>query len=126
MMSRDLFDPDHKFQVGDRVVICGQYDRKRGERWGTVTKVGRTLLHVTEDGFTRAGKYRLDAKYGRPLNSDFTGTDVRTPEEHTARKRRGALLDELEVLGWQPVMGRTGSVSNGVLQRFIDAIRREE
>lgn len=52
----DLFDSVKQFRVGDRVQLHPATDAwMMGDRFGTVIKIGRELLHVRMD---RSGKLR--------------------------------------------------------------------
>lgn len=120
------FNSDHKFTVGDRVIIQNAYGgRACGPQWGTVTKVGRTLLHVTQDGFTRAEQYRMDQPYGRPSNTEMGHSRVFTPEEWDASRLRVQLTARLRELGWQTVTG-LNKTSNRAMQEMIDVLLRDQ
>ena len=87
-----IHDPDHKFTVGERVILTEPNRRRDGREYeeGTVSKVGRTLVHVKVPGVIL--KFYMDT---RRMQTDFVGRTLFTPEEYTTYRRRAEVLKAL-------------------------------
>lgn len=124
--SKDLFDRDHVFAVGEEVLITNTNDRGRPPREGVVEKVGRKLIYVSLHG-TRTGQhvFRLDREYGRPSNDGYGHGTVWLPHELENRKRHKELLETLRELGIEPRNYRGNHLSIDTLTRLIAVLRDE-
>lgn len=100
--DRNYFDPDHKFEVGERVIIFDTNARSGAISIGEVAHVGRKLLQVAplyELGLGKPSAFRLDAEGVRPENDRYQHRWILTPEEDAYRTKRKAALEELKELG---------------------------
>ena len=126
--DRAWFDPDHKFYVGEHVIVHDvNEDRMGGPKEGQVVKVGRKLLHVAPVGFpNRAKTYRMDAPGTRPSNDDYGHGSILTLEEEAYRTFYREALATLALLGLEPTRDPDTYLPLDRLQAVVRTLTEEE
>ena len=125
--DRAWFDPDHKFYVGEHVIIHDvNEDRRGGPKEGEVVKVGHKLLHVAPVGTNRAQTYRLDIHGQRRSNDDYGHGSILTLEEEAYRTLYREALATLALLGLEPTRDPNTYLPLDRLQAVVRTLTEEE
>lgn len=107
--------PADRFHEGQEVFVTR--NGKHTER-GLVTKVGRTLVHVSQRG--RVTAFRIDTG---TINDNYGHSSVRTQEEMDAAEAESALRERLRATGYQiTTKSGFGNVPADLIERVVPVI----
>lgn len=91
-----------------------------GPAYGVVTKVGRKLVTVQQEGrYSIEQVYRLDT---RRANDNYGRAYFQTPEEYEEGKRRASILADLRERGIELRLGYGNSITTDTLARILTAV----